>query len=271
MSQATILEDGDAVEKATWPALAPFFPHYEEFWRFHLVPLRTTGSIHPRRGIDEDFEFLAMQHYSLYVTLGYAYERILGNQASASIAFPDDIYALLQRVGELAQKVVQRFEQLFYECLREKADVDTLGLRKLVDRIDSYRNLIHQEFLAVQCDASGRIFVPKPEKLERYRKWTDVLYHAREEDFVDVHKQLIDDFRALCSGLETTWKILCQHSVRLHASKTYLKKQGRGESVPLVSFTVPPASGTFMIRTSAVSSAVATPTVGAVLIRKPGE
>jgi hypothetical protein len=30
MAQATVPEDGDAIEKATWPALAPFFPHYEE-------------------------------------------------------------------------------------------------------------------------------------------------------------------------------------------------------------------------------------------------
>jgi hypothetical protein len=65
MAQATVPEDGDAIEKATWPALALFFPHYEEFWTIHLAPLRSTGSIHPRRGIDDDFQFLAMQHYSL--------------------------------------------------------------------------------------------------------------------------------------------------------------------------------------------------------------
>jgi len=43
MAQATVPEDGDAIEKTTWAALAPFFPHYEEFWRIHLVPLRSTG------------------------------------------------------------------------------------------------------------------------------------------------------------------------------------------------------------------------------------
>jgi len=63
MAQETVPEDGDALEKATWPALAPFFPHHEEFWRIQLVPLRSTGSIHPPRGIDDDFQFLAMQHY----------------------------------------------------------------------------------------------------------------------------------------------------------------------------------------------------------------
>ena len=84
MEQATVPEDGDAIEKATWPALALFFPHYEEFWTIHLAPLRSTGSIHPRRRIDDDFQFLAMQHYPLYVTLGKAYEQILGPEAIAS-------------------------------------------------------------------------------------------------------------------------------------------------------------------------------------------
>ena len=84
MTQATVPEDEDAIEKATWAALAPFFPHYEEFWRILLVPLRSTGSMHPSRGIDDDFQFLAMQHYSLHVTLGKAYERILEPEAIAS-------------------------------------------------------------------------------------------------------------------------------------------------------------------------------------------
>lgn len=267
---ATIAKDGDAVEKETWPALAPFFPHYEEFWRVHLVPLRSTGSIHPRRGIDEDFEFLAMQHYSLYVVLGKAYERILGPQASTSIGFPDDIYALLQRVAELALKVASRFEQLFDACVQREINVDTLKLSKFIQRIDGYRNLIHQEFLAVQADPRGRIFVPRPEKLVQYPKWTDVLYHACAEDFVDVHTQLIDDFRSLCSALETTWKDLCELSGQLITNQNYQEKQARGESVRLVSLSAPPVSGT-MIRASGVSNAVASPVAGVIMIRKPGE
>jgi hypothetical protein len=95
------LEHGDDVESATWPLLRDFFPHGETFWQIHVVSLRNTGSIHPRRGIDEDFEFLAMQHYSLYVTLGEAHKRIFGTEALANLSFPDDIYARLQRVAEL--------------------------------------------------------------------------------------------------------------------------------------------------------------------------
>src|SRR4029077_936918 len=79
MTQATVPEDGDAIEKATWAALAPFFPHYEEFWRIHLVPLRSTGSMHPRRGLNS-----SPCSITLCVTLGKAYERILEPEAIAS-------------------------------------------------------------------------------------------------------------------------------------------------------------------------------------------
>jgi hypothetical protein len=270
MALPTLIENGDDVEKGTWPLLRDFFPHYEAFWQIHIVPLRSIGSIHPRSGIDEDFEFLAMRHYSLYVTLGEAHKRILGAEALAHLSFPDDIYALLQRVAELALKVVERFEKIFQECLHTKTKVDTLAITKVIHRIDGYRNLIHQEFLAVQADPSGRIFVPRPENLQKYRKWTDVLYHARAEDFVDVHKQLISDFSALCSGLESAWKDLCDRSKQLAGDNAYREKQAKGESVPIVSLTAPPVSGAYVF-SSAVSNAAASPVAGVMVVRKPGE
>lgn len=270
MALPNLLENGDDVEKATWPLLRDFFPHYEQFWQIHIVPLRSTGSIYPRRGIDEDFEFLAMQHYSLYATLGKAYERILGKEAFFRLEFPDDIYAKLQRVAELALKVVERFENIFHGCLNKKVKVDTRSITKLIDRVDGYRNLIHKQFLAVHADPSGRLLVPRPEKLELYPKWTDVLYQARAEDFVDVHTQLISDFSALCSGLESTWKHLCDLSKQLAADKTYHAKQAQGESVPIVSLTAPAVSGAYVL-TSAVSNAVASPVASVIMIRKPEE
>ncbi len=59
----------------------------------HLHPLRSDGSIYPRRGIDEDFEFLAMFHYSAFVNLAGAFEKV--NKASESPFFPGDIYTTL--------------------------------------------------------------------------------------------------------------------------------------------------------------------------------
>lgn len=269
VTSPNLLQDGDAVEKATWPDLQSYFPHYEEFWRTNIVPLRATGSIHPRCGIDEDFEFLAMQHYSLYVNLGKAYKRILGTDAESLINFPDDVYAMLHRAAELATKVVKRFETIFHQCAGQKAQINTSRIVSFMKRTDIYRNLIHQEFPAVQVDAAGRPQIPRAEELEKYSKWTDVLYRSRVEDFVDVGTQLVDDFRSLCSALETTWKRLCELSSQLSENKRYLKRRAQGDSVhaPTLSLNSPPVSG-FMISTGiSVSSTAAS----VIMTRKPGK
>lgn len=272
MTLPTLLQDGDAIERATWPFLKDFFPHYEKFWQIHIVPLRCTGSIHPRRGINEDFEFLAMQHYSLYVNLGKAYARILGPEAPTNYyEFPDEVYVVLQHVAELALKVVDRFQGISRKCTGQTISVDTLKIKKLIERIGGYRNLIHQELLGIRADPSGRLLVYRPEKLEKYAKWTAVLYDASAEDFIDVHTQLVDDFHALCSALETTWKILCARSTQLTANKVYREKQAEGEAVPVLSMSRG-VSGAFVVSSNAVSNAVASPVVGSIImLHKPGE
>jgi len=272
MALPTLQNDGDAVEKATWPSLRDFFPHYETFWQTHIVPLRSTNSIHPRRGIDEDFEFLAMQHYSIYVNLGNAYERVFGRgqEEHTNFRFPDEIYATLHRAAELAIKVVDRFKHIFETCLNRKPKVDTSRIESLMERIVSYRNLIHQEFPAIRIDADGRLQIPRPEKLSVYRKWTDVLYESRAEDFVEMGIQLVDDFRALCSALETSWKTMCELSGQLVTNQEYLRKRSKGDSVPVVSVTAPPVSGAFeSTSTSTASNVFSTRAVSAVVIRKP--
>jgi hypothetical protein len=271
MALRNLLEDGDAIEKATWPFIRNYFPHYETFWQIHIVPLRSADSIHPRRGIDEDFEFLAMQHYSLYVNLGNAYKKIQGTEGEplASPGFPDEIYGILHRAAELAVKVVGRFEKIFDECLGRNVQVDTSRIQSLMARIVRYRNLIHQELPAVQVDATGRLLIPRPEKLEKYARWTDVLYRPRAEDFVDVGRQLMNDFCALCSALESTWKSLCELSKQLSESRQYLRRRAQGESVPVVSLTSPSASGRVFI--SALSGPVASAVPGVIMTRKPDE
>jgi hypothetical protein len=270
MALPNLDQDGDAIEKATWPFMRDYFPHYETFWQIHVVPLRSAHSIHPRRGIDEDFEFLAMQHYSLYVNLGNAYKKIQEMEAkiSTSPGFPDEIYGMLHRAAELAVKVSGRFKKIFAECLGKSVHIDTFPIQALMERIGRYRNLIHQEFPAVQVDA-GRLLIPRPEKLEEYARWTDVLYRPRAEDFVDVGRQLMNDFCALCSALESTWKNLCDLSKQLSENRQYLQRQSQGESVPLVSLTSLSASDRVFI--SSLSGPVASLVPGVIIIRKPGE
>jgi hypothetical protein len=42
----------------------------------HVEPLRNPGSIALRRGIDADFEVFAMNHYSTYINLVRAHDKI---------------------------------------------------------------------------------------------------------------------------------------------------------------------------------------------------
>jgi hypothetical protein len=256
MERPALLNDGDDVEKATWPHLVDFFPHYEVFWQTHIVPLRNPDSIYPRRGIDEDFEFLAMRHYSTYVNLADAYERVLGGRREDRLRFPDDIYASLHRAADLALEVVKGFKHICETCLHRKEKVDTSSIESLMTRISVYRNLIHEEFPAIRVDADGRRHIPCPEKLGEYRKWTDVLYNARSEDFVDVGTQLVNDFRALSSAIETSWKTMCELSGPLVADQEYLRKRGKGDSLRFY---------------SALSTPISSSVVSTIIIREPNK
>jgi len=228
--------DGDAIERDSWAALRDYFPHYEVFWQMHLYPLRSDGSIHPRRGIDEDFEFLAMFHYSTYVNLVRAFEKI--NKASESPFFLGEIYTSLYGANELAVKAIMRWSDIYLECQKKRAEIDTERFQRLEERFRKYRNRIHEQIPAVIVDAySTRI--PLPEKIDSYAKWTDVLYATRPEDFIEAGIQVNNDFRSLCSTLESSWKRMCDLSATLVENPDYLQKRGRGDHLkPAASFVV---------------------------------
>jgi hypothetical protein len=232
MNSPTLLSNGDAIERSTWSALKNFFPHYEDFWRLHLYPLRSTGSIHLRRGLDEAFEFLAMYHYSAYVSLVRAHEKI--QSQGKEVLFPDDVYWNLSRAAELALDVVKTFSGIYEDCMGHRPNVHTGPLDRILERIRGYRNLIHKPIHGVGTDSEKRRQIPRPEKLTNYPKWSDTLYHARPEDFVGVEMQLNNDFCALCSSLESAWTDMCNLSESLTANGRYSERRSAGESVSFV-------------------------------------
>jgi hypothetical protein len=253
MSEPTLLHDGDAVEKATWPDMRGLLPHYEEFWRLHLVPLRSKGSIQPRRGIDEDFEKLAMLHYSTYVRLHRAVEKSRGS--GGDLRFPDEIYLHLYAAAELGFKVVEKFCQIYQQCLGPKAVVDSSRLRTFKDRFAEYRNIVHEQLPGVRLDSDRRVLIPVSDKIGDYKRWTSVLYEARQEDFVEVGLQINNDLRALCSALEDAWKKMCKASALLVVNKEYLRRRDKGESVAFrLNVTAPSVSGAQVYSATAVSA-----------------
>ena len=61
-----LTDNGDAVEKSTWRLMKSYVSKYETLWQMHVEPLQNPASIALRQGIDPDFEFFAMNHYSAY-------------------------------------------------------------------------------------------------------------------------------------------------------------------------------------------------------------
>jgi hypothetical protein len=228
MSLPSLLPDGDFIERTEWPALKELFPHYQDFWRQHVYPLRSAGSIHLRKGLDEKFEYLAMFHYSTFVSLARAHQKI---QSESEVLFPDEAYWNLSRAAEVALKVVETFCGIYQDCLGRNLSIDTAALDRVLEKMRGYRNMIHAPIHAVGVDSQDRRQIPRPEKLEEYPKWSDTLYDARPQDFVGVETQLNNDFHALCSALEGAWKEMCSHSEDLTSNNRYLQRRNAGASV----------------------------------------
>jgi len=242
----TLLIDGDEIEQTTWPQLRQFVPHYEQFWQCYVYPLRSYGSIYFRPGIDEEFEWLASLHYSMYVALGRGYDKIA--KASEDFKFFEEIYASLYRASELAGKVIEQFCAVYRGCLQ--GDPDISHRRRLDDvqnNLRLYRNLLHEGIRATK-KAGQRRLIPKRDCLERYDLWSRVRYGTRDEDFVPVEQQLWQDFQSLCSAIEDVWKQMASCHDKLRGNKTFQRriKQGADEGASVTG--VPAVSGTIIAR-----------------------
>jgi hypothetical protein len=254
--------DGDAIEQKTWCELSPFFPHYEEFWRQHLYPLRVPGSVQIRSEVDDEFQELAANHYTAYVSLTRA-QRKLPLLNEEDYLFPDEVYWHFYRTIECAGEVVRLFSEICRDCLKAAPHVNTGPLGRVEERIRPYRNLIHAPIQAVAADDANNVLIPRPEKVHLYTKWSDTLNASSHSDFVDARQQLNNDFRALSSALETAWSEMCSLSDGLSASQRYRERRGAGvKSLPVQArIKLPPSvspglrSGTIII--SAVSASAA--------------
>lgn len=241
MLEPTILANGDRIERETWETLRVHFPHYELFWRLHIYPLRAKDSIHIREGVDEALQLLAMRHYSTYVNLARANEKI--ETKVDELRFFDEAYANLERARELATKLVNNFRSIYERCVSKTPDVNDSALRAMRERLRAYRNLIHEPLSAYVKPADGRIRIPKSEYIQKYELWTNVLYHNKPEEFEDVQDQLRNDFSALCSALEQAWKQMCQASKTLCTNTAYIKLQQEGGEPQILSVEALAASG----------------------------
>jgi hypothetical protein len=244
-SLVSLSESGDAMEREWWPQLQLYVSKYEVLWRMHVEPLRTQGSIYLRDGIDKDFEIFAMNHYTTYVNLARAFDKI--ERRSDDLKYPEEIWSNLQRAAEVALKATQAFGRIYRKCTRAEPRINTAKLDNAVESIKEYRNLLHHPMRGTLKDSEGTRLIPRREKMEKYFLWTTVMHHCDDSDFVPVETQLQKDFAHLCAVLQGVWSQVEDASHRLAKNREYLTRRAAGKAgTPSASvFNPVAASGSF--------------------------
>jgi hypothetical protein len=204
-----------------------YISKYEILWKMHVEPLRNPGSIDLRDGIDPDFEVFAMNHYSAYVNLVRALEKI--EVKSDDLGFAEEIWAQLQRAVEVAIKQADAFADIYLDVTKKKPHVRTGKLRELEGSIKEYRNILHEPIQASVKNADGIRLIPRRETLEKYKRWTNVMYHRSEADFVSVDSELRADFNRVCGILQGLWSDIEQESKKILENKKYLTRRSLGK------------------------------------------
>jgi hypothetical protein len=79
-AEFSLRNHGDEIERNHWDRLEPYVHRYEAIWRILVAPLRRPHSTWFREGIDEDFEEFAMCHYTPYVNLARALNKMTSRE-----------------------------------------------------------------------------------------------------------------------------------------------------------------------------------------------
>ena len=248
---------GDRIEQAHWGHLRKLVPHYETFWQLYVLPLRAGDSIWFQDGIDPQIETIAIANYSTFAALGRARHKIFSDHEH--FRHVEELYMAIQRSLELGIKLINEFGRLEATLLHSKSCVSASPLEQFKERrLSAYRNLLHDAILAMPKEHKQRL-IPKPDKIDAYRRWTHVMYHFDRKDFVLASTQVKKDFRETCSLLEDAWETMCDR----HEQLTEVLPFSRTLPFPLTSgasLAGPPApSGDFYIGSDATNSAIAKP------------
>jgi len=199
-----MLEDGDKTEREWWTKLKPYLSNYEVVWRLHVVPLRRPGSILLRAGIDEDLEMFAMSHYTAFIKVARAFEKIYTK--IDDLKFPEEIWSNLQRAIDVTiKKAVKRFSKVCLDCIGNEANIAVQKLLTVDNAISRYRNRLHEALLGSLTNEHGDRLIPKKSKLAKYDRWTKVIYEHDLSDFVTVESLLKRHFYKTCVALQGLW------------------------------------------------------------------
>lgn len=241
---ARLASAGDKVERGHWGHMQKLVPHYETFWQLFVYPLRAEGSIWFRQGVDSQVEGIAIASYSSFEALARARHKIFVDHEE--YGHVEELYAALQRSAEIGVKLIQQFAA-FYSVVKGRSSMlSAAPLQDFIDsRIKRYRNLLHDEMMAMPKDESGRRLIPRLDNIDEYRSWTKAMYGFRRELFVTAADQVKSDFLATCSRLEANWKLMSAAYKDFAVSRDFQVALSKGHRVGPMQ--MPAASGSFYL------------------------
>jgi hypothetical protein len=229
-SAPSLLSNGDALEQQTWEELRDYVGLYETIWRIFSAPLRCKGSIQFRDGIDADLEILAMCNYTAYLNVARALKKIKAMEED--LKFSEEIWANLQRAVEVGKKAAGAFEKVYQSCTGKKDKLNRAQLNNAEEDLKKYRNRLHHPVRATIKEAKIRL-IPRRDRFDHYYRWTEVMYHAKQDDFVSVEGQLRSDLAMSCQALQSLWAQMRDRGVDLLALRSFQTKVDAGVHNPL--------------------------------------
>jgi hypothetical protein len=117
--------------------------------------------------------------------------------------------------------VICLFKALYEKCTGTKeTSIDTTALRTFAVDISRYRNLIHEDLVGVVLDASKKRFIPLPDKLAKYARWSS-LRSADLKDFEDLDDYMARSISTLFKLVADTWEIMLKLSNDIVGSAEY--------------------------------------------------
>jgi hypothetical protein len=231
MNGVTLIDYGDTEERTRWPAISQFFPLYETFWKQHIFPLRgADGRI--RGDIDERLELMAQEHYKGFISLSIA----LGGLTVED--HPERTFSSLHNAGNRGREVVQRFNAIRAECLPANPDaIDPEPFADFCRDTARYRNYVHEDVM-VMIHYQGRRYLPRPDRLEHYRRWSRMQNPPLTdfEPLTDVLRTLFDRLVGLLDG---HWRAMLDRSPETLATQRYaqllpVRQPAPAQTVPIV-------------------------------------
>jgi hypothetical protein len=214
MIAATLETCGDAEEQKRWPDVRKYFPLYQPFWQTHVFTLRDErGRI--RADIDGRLELMAQEHYKCFISVSM----VLGREATR----PERAFSSLQNAANRAQTVIRLFNSVQAECaLKSKPVDDNKGFANVAIKVADYRNFIHEDVVGLLQDKSHRRYIPGPDKLGKYRRWSR-FHNADPKDFTAVEEVIEQTFSELYRLLGAHWQQMLDLSPAMLASPIYQK------------------------------------------------